>query len=642
MLVRARHRPAFNLWAVAIGVCLTALVSPAQTIDPSFSASPLLAVSVIGAAVWAVVPQMGGSLLVEGQGFDPRQIYNGFGRLYSNGVLDASFQAPYMPLGALVSQPDGKLLAGGQPNFDLGRLNPDGTPDTNFDCQMDGLVYSLMLQPDGKILVGGKFTTLGGEACTNFGRITSHGNLDTSFRSGSVGMVWSFAVQPDGKILAAGDFTSLGGQPCTNLARLNSDGTLDTGFSPRVSGDLGGASLSLQGDGKILLRGFGWLTNAVGEGTPLIRLNSDGSLDTTFESAINDMVTLAELQADGEIVVVTEFPSAISRLNSGGSPDSSFSTVATGSTAPDIQCMALQDDGKILVGGDFGALAGDSLQRIGRLDNTETATNDLAFDGSTVTWMRGGSAPEVDWVRFEGSTNGTDWMALGNAVRIAGGWRLQGVQLPTNSAIRAFGLVNPETDVHRAAYFVHSSVGPPFIFTQPASQTVTADTAAALSAGVGGSRPLRCQWLFNGASTSGGTNVLLSLGNAQAADEGTYNLTVTNLYGGVNSGAAVLTVTNPPPPGPAVISGTKLKGTGIEFSWNTIWGFKYQVQSATALSQATWQQISGSDLLPWLSGYFAYQNLQGVESFTALGSSLTLSVPFATNQERFYRVVRLP
>ncbi len=528
MRLGAPRLPALNPRAAAIGIVFTALISLAQTIDPSFSASPLRAVS-IGGWVSAIVPQMDGRLLVEGVGFDPGQIYNGFGRLYSNGALDVSFRAPYMPLGAVMLQTDGKILAGGQPNSDLGRLNADGTLDTNFDCPMDGLVYSLMLQPDGKILVAGKFTTLGGQSCTNFGRITAEGHLDASFRSGSVGMVWSFAVQPDGKILAAGGFTSLGGQPCTNLARLNSDGTLDPSFRPKISGNP--RAVSLQGDGKSLLLGFGWLTNAFGQATPLIRLNSDGSLDTTFESAVKDILSWAESQADGKIVVVTEFRSAISRLNADGSVDSSFSTVATESTAAaDIQSIAIQDDGKILAGGNFDTLAGQSLQNIGRLGNTEPATEDLTFDGSTVTWMRGGSAPEVDWVRFDGSTNGTDWVALGNALRIAGGWRLEGVQLPTNSNIRAFGLVNPETDGPRAARFVHSSLGPPFLFAQPASQTVLAGAAAALSAGVGGSQPLNYQWLFNGNPIAGATNLLLSLGEAQAADEGTYTLTLQRRF----------------------------------------------------------------------------------------------------------------
>ncbi len=119
-------------------------------------------------------------------------------------------------------------------------------------------------------------------------------------------------------------------------------------------------------------------------------------------------------------------------------------------------------------------------------------------------------------------------------------------------------------------------------------------------------------------------------------------LTVSNLYGGITSSAAVLTVTNPPPPGPVVITVAKVDGSALRFSWNTVWGFKYQVQSATGLSPGAWQPIPDGELLPWLSGYLSYQGVKGVESLTALGSSLTLSVPFATNQERFYRVVRLP
>ncbi len=92
---------------------------------------------------------------------------------------------------------------------------------------------SLAVQADGKILVGGDFTTLGGQTRNRIGRLNADGTLDTQLQSGGeYGSVYSLAVQADGKILVGGYFTTLGGQTRNYIGRLNTDGTLDTGFNP--------------------------------------------------------------------------------------------------------------------------------------------------------------------------------------------------------------------------------------------------------------------------------------------------------------------------------------------------------------------------------------------------------------------------
>ncbi len=99
----------------------------------------------------------------------------------------------------------------------------------------------------------------------------------------------------------------------------------------------------------------------------------------------------------------------------------------------------MQADGKILVGGRFGTLGGQSRTNIGRLNNTGPATQSLAFDGSTLTWTRGGTSPEVWRTTFEYSPDGTSWTNLGGGIRIPGGWQLTGLALPTNTTFRARG-----------------------------------------------------------------------------------------------------------------------------------------------------------------------------------------------------------
>src|SRR5207245_857346 len=79
----------------------------------------------------------------------------------------------------------------------------------------------------------------------------------------------------------------------------------------------------------------------------------------------------------------------IGRLNADGTLDASFNPGADN----DVYSLAVQADGKILVGGYFTTLGGQSRNYIGRLDNTGPPTQSLTFDGSTLTWMRGGTSP---------------------------------------------------------------------------------------------------------------------------------------------------------------------------------------------------------------------------------------------------------
>src|SRR6185369_15096963 len=84
-----------------------------------------------------------------------------------------------------------------------------------------------------------------------------NGQLDPTFDAGAGpdGTVWSMAVQPNGKIIIAGSFGSVAGFPCGHIARLNSDGSVDTSFDPGLGADGIIYSVVLQSDGKILAGG---------------------------------------------------------------------------------------------------------------------------------------------------------------------------------------------------------------------------------------------------------------------------------------------------------------------------------------------------------------------------------------------------
>src|ERR1035441_3617001 len=100
-------------------------------------------------------------------------------------------------------------MLGGRACTNIGRLNPDGTPDTTFNASANDIVYCLVLQPVGGVLLGGPFTTVCGQARSRIARLNSDGSLDTGFNPGANDIPLAMVVQPDGRILVGGPFTSL-------------------------------------------------------------------------------------------------------------------------------------------------------------------------------------------------------------------------------------------------------------------------------------------------------------------------------------------------------------------------------------------------------------------------------------------------
>ena len=184
----------------------------------------------------------------------------------------------------------------------------DGSLDTSFDpgSGANSWVYELAIQPDGKILIGGNFTTYNGTGRNSIARLNADGSLDTTFDpgTGADNYVLGLAIQSDGKILIGGAFTTYNGTGRNSIARLNADGSLDTSFDPGAGANGFGYALAIQADGKILIGGD--FTSYDGTGRNRIaRLNADGSLDTSFDpgtGADNYPVALA-IQPDGKILI---------------------------------------------------------------------------------------------------------------------------------------------------------------------------------------------------------------------------------------------------------------------------------------------------------------------------------------------------
>jgi uncharacterized delta-60 repeat protein len=310
-------------------------------------------------------------------------------------------------------QPDGKIIIGGgltmyngtQRNR-IARLNADGTLDTSFDpgTGANGAVRSAVIQPDGKIIIGGSFTEYNGTGRNNIARLNADGTLDPNFDpgTGANGAVRSAVIQPDGKIIIGGDFFQYNGTVRNRIARLNTDGTLDTNFDPGSGASATVLTTVIQPDGKIIIGGGFTSYNGTSRNR-IARLNADGTLDTSFNpgTGANISVLTIAIQPDGKIIIGGQFTeyngtgrNRISRVNADGTLDTNFDP---GSGANiQIRTTAIQPDGKIIIGGDFTDYNGTGRNRIARL-NTD-GTLDTSFDpgsGLNNGWI-GSTVPQPD------------------------------------------------------------------------------------------------------------------------------------------------------------------------------------------------------------------------------------------------------
>lgn len=279
----------------------------------------------------------------------------------------------------------------------------DGSVDLNFNTGAGPNGYNIMamgLQIDGKIIVAGDFTTYDGIARKGIARLNNDGSIDQNFDIGAglEGRVLNIIVQEDGKIIITGDFTKFNNIEKRYVTRLNADGSLDDTFNAGGSGaNTSIYSVVQQPDGKILIAGDFDYYNGVRRGK-VARLNTDGSLDGTFDSSVgsNNNLNSVVLQSDGKVLIggyTSTYNNiarrTIARLNSNGSLDTSFNPIGSGSNLP-IYTMTVQPDGKIIICGGFtsfnnvetGGIA--RLNADGTLDTTFIKNNSASANSAIV------------------------------------------------------------------------------------------------------------------------------------------------------------------------------------------------------------------------------------------------------------------
>ena len=525
----------------------------------------------------AVVLQSDGKIVVGGE-FSTFAGAAGQGlvRLTSTGARDTGYLTrgvndAVLAVGLL---PNGQIIAAGYFGAYLNstgastnrtrfaRLNADGTLDSgiNLALRSEGSVAAVAPLPGGATLVAGQFSHLRGVAVpAHVARILANGSVDVTFNSGGLGAndrIFAALRQPDGKLVIAGDFSTYNGTTRSRLARLNADGTLDASFTVGAGLDDRATTLALLPGGKILLGGSFTTVRGVARNRVAV-LNSDGTLDSSFDPGTgpNDVVYSAAVQADGRMVLCGEFTTyagvaanRLVRLNANGTLDSTFTTTSAANAR--IYALAVQADGRLVVGGDFTGYDGAGRGGVARIN--ANGSLDSTFAPPAIGGVRSllvqedrrvlvhgsfasvGGAPATAYLARLNTDGSRDTAFAAAGLTAANGF-------PSILSLRDSGQLLVSLD---GAFALTSTLPAalPAISVQPLAQSATAGTNVTLSVTATSTLPLTYQWKFNGADLSGQTAAALSLTNVQLANAGNYTVIVANELGATTSAVATLAV----------------------------------------------------------------------------------------------------
>ena len=357
-----------------------------------------------------VVNQPNNKILVAGHFTTYNSIgVSGLVRLNNNGSIDNTFHAvisdSLIDLQQIALQADGKIIVAGL--WDVGdypwyaaiRLNADGTRDYSFGSfsssgDIHATIVKLKQEADGNILMAVQLRDAGSS-------VPYHGilkRLDTSganINSGGYFKINDLQLQPDGKIILTG-FSNEDWYFYKRLVvRLNTNFEVDPTFvfnDEKIYPDETRCFINtagLQSDGKIFIGGRFYEVNDF-VANNVARLYTDGTYDNTFNShkGCDGTVFASAVQSNQRILIGgifsqynMESANGIARLKRTGQFDPSFNAGAGANGR--INTIAIQNNGKILIGGKFNSFNGNSCYNVARLNA------DGSFDVSFV-------APQTD------------------------------------------------------------------------------------------------------------------------------------------------------------------------------------------------------------------------------------------------------
>ena len=292
---------------------------------------------------------------------------------------------------ALALQSDGRVLVSGaftvfadtNRNY-IARVNADGSHDLTFNPSNgpNALVSAVGVIPDGRVIIGGAFTNVNGTTYRRVARLLTNGLPDPNFNEvpNFNAAVTVLSIQADGRVLVGGGFSV----PIRSLTQLRLNGSVDTSFNPGLGANAPVHAVLALPSGAAYVAGAFTQFDGL-DASRVARLKPDGSFDSGFVvSAIaNGTVYAIGQQSDGKVVVAGDFMldgrtdnPHVARLNTDGSLDLSFNTNTTANGA--VFAITVQPSGKIVIGGDFTAFAGQVRKRYARLNSDGSV--DASFD----------------------------------------------------------------------------------------------------------------------------------------------------------------------------------------------------------------------------------------------------------------------
>ncbi|MET0752072.1 MAG: FG-GAP-like repeat-containing protein [Pyrinomonadaceae bacterium] len=324
---------------------MLARLNPDGSTDASFSGGNIVIhdLSATMDRATDIALQGDGKILVSGTRADSTAIA---ARFDSTGALDATFGKggvvllpPARNATALAVQGSDIVVVGDDYSdvYVLARLASTGTilsyTNQSFIVGKNDYALDAAIQSDGKIVTAGFSTSPAGITVIAVARLLSNGNLDSAFGTGgrvvfNEGNTYSTAyavkIQPDGKILVGGKFSNFSSEfPSLYVIRLDADGSLDTTFGTGgkvrilpAFGGLIGYDVELQPDGKIVVGGAYMRPGNEGVATldmMAARLNPNGTADGGFGNG----GVFIHTNGDGWPPYLFEYANALSILPDG-------------------------------------------------------------------------------------------------------------------------------------------------------------------------------------------------------------------------------------------------------------------------------------------------------------------------------------
>ncbi len=255
-------------------------------------------------------------------------------------------------------------------------------------------VTAIEIQPEGKILVAGKFTTRGAVLRKDMARLNSDGSIDATFSIGSgtddVSLIRFIKLQTDTKIIIAGYINKINETFVRSIVRLNVNGSVDTTFQLSGIDVTFVYDLDIQTDGKILISA----SNLIGSSF-VTRLKMDGSNDQGIgQSLFRDNsggsgYRVSFVPTENKILVGGRFTYTVNqtqynnlaRLNLDGTIDTTFTANVTNSVYDLSVNTRPLANGKILVWGKFDTVNGATRRNIAILNNDGSL--DTSFNPAT-------------------------------------------------------------------------------------------------------------------------------------------------------------------------------------------------------------------------------------------------------------------